>query len=216
MKKITFLLITLMAIGTFAMGETYPADGPKSYKALHDDPFGTPFINSVYLGLGYTYTNTNINIDLYEIEMDIQGDALTVLMGYNIYEFLAIEGRYSHTIGDLSISASGQIEGEKINEDGSLNDSMSNIALYLKPMYSSGMVTLYGLIGGGYISLPPTPDNSGSSFQWGVGMSWDAGDNLIINSQTSFFIDYVRLNDSSSSNIEGTIDAFTVGLTFQF
>ncbi len=214
MKKIAFLAVAVMATGTIATAESYPAEGSNSYQASQNnfDLIGTP-----YIGIGYSYMNTNMQTPIYgyNYDADIQGDAITLLAGYNINQYFAVEGRFSTTVGDLSLDVSSGGFNEGIDFEG----DMSNIALYLKPMYSSGKVTIYGLLGLGQVKLEDdsfASDNSESSFQWGLGLSFAGGEHLNI------FMDYTRFYDdaggfgNNASEIDFVVDSFNFGLAYKF
>ena len=214
MRKLTVLAVIVMATGTIATAESYSAEGPKSYQAMRDssDLIGTP-----YVGIGYSYMNTNMQTVAfgYSDEADIQGDAITLLAGYSFNKYIAVEGRYSRTLGDLSFDASfgGFNDGVDFSGD------MSNIALYAKPMYTSGKVGIYALLGLGQVKLKDDSfagDDSESSFQWGLGIGFAGGEHLDI------FMDYTRFYEDAggfghdSSEIDFVVDAFNFGLAYRF
>ncbi len=214
MKKLIFMAAAVIAIGTIATAESYPAEGLKSYQSMQDgfDLIGTP-----YVGIGYSYINTNMQTVAYGYndEADIQGDGITLLAGYNFNKYIAVEGRYSRTLGDLSFDASSGGFNNGVDFDG----DMSNIALYLKPMYLSGKVTIYGLLGLGQVKLEDDSfagDDSESSFQWGLGISFAGGEHLDI------FMDYTRFYEDAggfgndTSEIDFIVDAFNFGLAYRF
>ena len=214
MKKITISLVALLAICTYSSAQTFPADGINSYKALYDsENLGMQYTGIPYLGVGYSYMNTDVDISTFVgdgYNIDIHGNAVTLLAGYEINNYFAIEGRYSKTVNDLyiDIGALGSDTGDKFG------GSMSNLGLYLKPMYQSGRMGLYGLLGVGHVRFDI--DNIGNSseneFQWGLGMSFDAGKSFVGNSDVTFFVDYIRLNNDSYVNIGST----SFGLLFKF
>ncbi|MEA3456737.1 MAG: outer membrane beta-barrel protein [Campylobacterota bacterium] len=214
MKKLVFLVAVMAAIGTNAAAESYPAEGPDSYQASRDN---LELIGSAYVGMGYSYMNTNMQTPIYgyNYDADVQGDAITLLAGYNVNQYFAVEGRFTTTVGDLSLDVSSGGFNEGIDFSG----DMSNIALYLKPMYTSGQVTIYGLLGLGQVRLEDdsfASDDSESSFQWGLGLSFAGGEHLGI------FMDYTRFYDNSggfgndSSEIDFVVDAFNFGLAYKF
>ena len=222
MKKFTLSMVTIMAMSTFAMAQTYDAYGPNSYKETHDNDGSSVEYNemgSAYVGLGYSYMNNSLTLKNYfsgdRLDSDIQGNALTLLAGYNVNEYFALEGRYSNALGDLSVD--GSINGF----DGGMNlgGKMSNIAFYFKPMYTSDDVTFYGLLGYGKVKLELDSLSilTESNFQWGIGLSFDAGKYL-----DKFFIDYVRLYDDSAGSlnqgfdVDLSVDTFNVGVTYKF
>ncbi len=214
MNKFAFLAVCVMATGTIAIAESYPAEGPASYQATQDN---LGFIGTPYVGIGYSYMNTNMQTVAYgyKYEADVQGDAITLLAGYNFNQYVAIEGRFSKTIGDLSLDLSSG----GFNDGVDFGGDMSNIALYVKPMYTSGRVTIYGLLGLGQVTLKDdsfSEDDSESSFQWGLGLSFKGGEHLNI------YIDYTRFYedtvgyDDDISEIDYIIDSFNFGLAYKF
>ena len=209
MRSLTLSIIVVMAISTFATAETYDAYGPNSYKALHDTDSTLEYISRPYVGLGYSYMNANAKDNPNDYNVDLQGDAITILMGYNINQYFALEGRYTKTIGDLDLD----IDGSGTDIGGNYAGNMSNIALYLKPMYSSDIVTLYALLGIGHLDII---DDTYNKFQWGLGFSIDAGKDFIGNNDVTFFMDYIRFNDESEYGVDQVVDAFNFGLTYNF
>ena len=221
MKNFTLSLVAIMAMSTLAIAETYDAYGPDSYKAQHDNDGSIEFdkVGSAYVGLGYSYMNNSVTLKDYftreRYDGDIQGNAVTLLAGYNVNEYFALEGRYSNALGDLSIDGSMNEVDRGIN----LGGEMSNIAFYLKPMYTSDHVTLYGLIGYGKLNLDIDSISilTESNFQWGLGLSFNAGKYL-----DKFFIDYTRLYDNSAGSlnqgfdVDLAVDSFNFGLTYKF
>ena len=220
MKKFTLSMAAVMAMSTFAIAggdikEVEPAVAPVMEVAVVDD-------SSFYVGLGYSYMNWNgegseygdelaIAPILVPYEYDVSGNALTVLAGYNFNKYIAVEGRYSLTLGDLTMEEDG--DEEDIDAD------MSNIALYLKPMYPMGGLTLYGLLGYGQLTIEAEDGDelSESVFQWGLGASYAINDNVGV------FVDYTRLYDDTGFDGESefadediVVDSITVGVTYTF
>ena len=217
MKNLSLSIIAVMAMASVSMAETFPADGPKSYKALHDTEYSSlDYTGRPYVGIGYSYMNTNVSIA--PVDVDLQGNAVMLVGGYEINQYFAIEGRYSKTMNDLDVD----ITAPGIDEGGKLGGDISNFGLYLKPMYASGPFGLYGLLGVGHVkvSFDQVGSNSENEFQWGLGISFTAGQSFIGNSDVTFFADYTSLyHDSYNSyyyNIGTDIDAFSFGLNFKF
>ena len=213
MNKFIFLAACVVATSTIATAESYPAEGPASYQAAQDN---LGFIGTPYVGIGYSYMNTNMQAveNGYHYEADIQGDGITLFAGYNFNQYIAVEGRFSKTIGDLSLDLSSG----GFNNGVDFGGEMSNIALYAKPMYTSGKVTIYGLLGLGQITLKDdsfSEDDSENSFQWGLGLSFKGGEHLnIYIDYTRFYEDTVGYDDASE--IDFIIDSFNFGLAYKF
>ncbi len=204
MKNFTLSVVAVMAISTFAIADSYDAEGSGSY-ASHVAKDGS----GSYVGLGYSYMNANMQVSGYEADVD--GSALTLFAGYNFNNYIAVEGRYSGTVGDL------EYDDGFYTED--VDGDITNIALYLKPMYRTGGFTIYGLLGYGQVSLDDDSaydSDPESSFQWGVGFNFDIYNNM------ELFVDYTRLYDDNggfvdnTSDIDFRIDAFNFGATYKF
>jgi len=218
MKKFTLSVAAVMAMSTFAIagGDIAPVEEPMvevAAPAIDDSGF--------YVGLGYSYMMmekdwgdeiigiiTPSQIMGEGIE-EVTENAVLLLAGYNFNKYIAVEGRYTKGIGDLDSDMDGEIDGD-----------LSNIGLYLKPMYPLGGVTLYGLLGFGKVTLEEPDygiDNSESGFQWGLGASMEVTENVGV------FVDYTRLYDDTGfddtqffDGVDMTIDSVNVGVTYKF
>jgi opacity protein-like surface antigen len=127
-----------------------------------------------------------------------------IQVGYNFNEYIALEGRFSQTLGDLSIDHA---------PDGG---DLSNIALYVKPQYMVGdRFTLYGLLGYGQVTFDSgISDQSEDGFQYGAGISMMATDSI------GLYVDYTRLYDDDNFETvrhkDITVDAVNIGLYYSF
>ncbi len=145
--------------------------------------------------------------------------ALTLQAGYKINDYLALEGRYTHHVGDVEYDHGTD---HRVNESVDIDDyptDFTNIALYFKPSYSYEKVTAYALLGYGEVELTNIPlggvDRAEAGFQWGIGLTYEVNENL------SLFVDYVTLYDDKGFNYRATnsdikVDALTVGVSYRF
>ncbi|MFT7824119.1 MAG: porin family protein, partial [Sulfurimonas sp.] len=162
-----------------------------------------PMPGNFYLGLGYSYMNWESD------SMEVDGDAVTLVAGYNFNKYIGVEGRYSMTVGDLTASETGYPDRDS---------EISNLAIYLKPMLPLGGVTLYGLLGYGELTVDDDYEEaSESGFQWGAGAS------MAINERLSVFADYTCLYDDENFDNPfepNTADIYVysvnVGVTYNF
>ena len=222
MKKfILTMTIAVIALSTGAIAKSYPAYGPDSYKAIQEQRNSTtPYLGSPYLGIAYSYMNGNVDVPQViapiGFEADVQGDNLSIVGGYNFLSFLAVEGRYTKTIGDLDLSVSA--DGFDFDKGVQWGGNMTNVGLYFKPQYTSSNVTIYALLGMGHvkIDLDYMGEDSSTEFQWGAGISINAGNSFIGNSNLGLFLDYTRLYDGEFAQIDVVVDVVNVGLTFTF
>jgi opacity protein-like surface antigen len=157
-------------------------------------------MDGLYGGLGYTY----MMMDNAGIQGDVTGNGVTLLAGYNFNEYIGVEGRFSQTLGDLSV------------DNGPDGGDLSNVALYIKPQYMvADRLTLYGLLGYGQVTFDNgRSDQSEDGFQYGAGISVMATENVGI------YVDYTRLYDDDNFDAvihkDITVDAFNIGLTYNF
>jgi len=140
-----------------------------------------------YIGLGYSY----MNIDP-DNSSNADGDAILLLAGYNFNRYIGIEGRYS-----------------------GLTDCLENTAIYLKPMYPLGAISLYGLLGYGQVEYDNGRSLSESGFQWGIGASYEVHNNIDV------FVDYTNLYDDTGfddalPNQDVLSDSINVGFNYKF
>ena len=206
MKKIMMSVVSIVALSSLSVAGGGVAPPPLPPEIIVDD-------SSLYVGLGYSYMNIN---DQWSHDNggddDLNGNALTVLAGYNFNKYIAVEGRYSVVLGDMTAQFS---DG---SPDQDIDSELSNIGLYLKPMYPIGELTLYGLLGFGQVTLesPVTStEYSESGFQWGLGASYAVNENIGV------FVDYTRLYDDTAFDGESLandfiFDSITVGVTYTF
>ncbi len=200
MKKFNLSLVAVVAMSTFAIagGDIAPIIDPVIDEPTVEAPV-VPSIGSFYLGLAYSYMNVNKQEIGGPVEIDTSGNAYTLLAGYNINPYFAIEGRYSATVGDLNV--------DNGTTDTDVDADLSNMGLYIKPMYPITNFNLYALLGYGEVELE---DETESGFQWGLGASYSVNENIAV------FTDYTRLYDDSDDGADVVVDAFTVGLNYKF
>ena len=127
---------------------------------------------------------------------------VTLLAGYDINTYLAIEGRYTATVTQKHIS------------------EMSGISIFVKPQYDiSEELSVYGLLGYGKVNI----DNVGKQtnidvnkggFQWGLGTNYDVTDDA------SIFIEYVSLAKDMDGQFRTSnsadVDTVSIGLIYRF
>lgn len=207
MKK-TLLLSIVTSTLMIAGGDIEPVvDIPKVMEAT------TPaYKTGFYLGLGYS--TLELDEDDNGDNDNWTGDAYTLIAGYNYNQYLAVEGRYSSTVGDLSYESNG---ASSVDYDGTI----SNFAVYLKPQYPMGALSVYALLGYGQVSVDYTNEGGyegdQNSFQWGIGGAYSLTDSVDV------FVDYTQFyNDSSFddqlllSPNDYDINGLTFGVNYRF
>lgn len=140
-----------------------------------------------YAGLGYAYMNMDP-----DNSSEVNGDAVLLLAGYNFNQYIGVEGRYS-----------------------GLTDCLENSAIYLKPMYPMGGITLYGLLGYGQVDYDGGQSLSESGFQWGLGANHEITENIGV------FVDYTSFYDDTGfdgqlPNQDVLADSINIGFTYTF
>lgn len=211
--------LTLSGLAVMAMSSSGVAGG----SILNVVPAVEPVIavekesgKTFYAGAGYSFMNMNIkgtepiNAVAYPPllgKTDLSAHAMTLLAGYDFNRYLAVEGRYTFSLGDLDIDNNGG--------DGEIDADLSNLALYLKPMYPIGGLTIYGLLGYGQVTLDDGEAYSESGFQWGIGAAYNINDTIGV------FVDYTRLYDDKGFDMiwgdqDVVVDAVNVGVTYAF
>lgn len=216
MKKIILSLAAMSSLG-FAGGDIVPV------VAVADEIDETGF----YLGAGISAMssrNSAVSMDIFNVKpsQDRLGN-IDLLAGYNINNYLAVEGRYGFGITD---------------EDKVVMDRQWSI--FIKPMYKfeddedrengENYFAVYALLGYGGVSLSGVngviADVDDSGFQWGLGLSYTfretaRHDNYIYADSWTVYVDYTQLgNDLDGLYYDGArqvdADAFTVGLIYKF
>ena len=168
-------------------------------------------ISAFYIGIGASYLNLKDNTT----DESLTSLGATAQIGYRYNSYIGVEARYTQNVGDVDYDKGNTGFANNPNYP----TTASNIAIYLKPQYTLGDFTLYGLIGYGmvqYTDLPTgTKDRTESAFQWGIGAEYLIMDNI------SIFADYSRLYDGTgfdghvpSSDVYS--DVVTVGVSYFF
>ena len=200
-RNITISLVTMVAMA-HAGGDIAPME--PELEAL--DTTETPAeFTGFYAGLGFALVSAkedsaSLNFTAGERGQDRIGN-ITLLGGYNINEYVAIEARYTSAIASDDIA------------------TLSSAAIYAKPQYAvTEDIAVYGLLGYGQVSVDAVNgsnvDVSASGFQWGLGASWD------ITREISLYVDYSEL----ARDMDGTFltsnsfdaAAINVGMTYKF
>jgi len=193
----TAAALLLLTNFSYAGGDIAPQEPEVTMPDVMDEPVVSD--NYFYAGIGYSYMDMNDDT----LDTDITANAATFLAGYKFHQYLAVEGRYSLSVSDLDV------EGVDRSWD------MSNVAIYLKPQYAFEQVTVYGLLGYGEVTLDNGTSHSEDGFQWGLGASFSATENIDV------FVDYTRLYDDNgfdtfTANNDIIFDSVNVGVNYKF
>ena len=134
-----------------------------------------------------------------------RGYALTVMGGYYLNRYIGVEARYTATIGDVD-------EDTGIHPVTSKDRLLSNVGIYLKPMYNiTTGFSAYGLVGYGKAHAG---DLDESGVQWGLGAKYELANGV------GLFVDYMNLYDGDDFDGTNVKDAFfsttNVGASYTF
>ena len=204
MKNITLSVLVMMAIGniSYAGGDIAPVVEPEvTVPAINESVSESGF----YVGLGVSAVSTRESgLDFFSEKegQDRTGD-ITLLAGYDFNQYIAVEGRYMVSVTEEDIL------------------ERSSWGIYVKPQYPIYEdFKVYALLGYGGFDADgidgSTVNVDETSFQWGIGASYEVMDNI------SIFVDYLNIaNDvetttfiTSPSDVDS--DAITVGMTYKF
>jgi opacity protein-like surface antigen len=201
MNTIKLSAVALLLTSTLAIAGGKLVEAPKSDVIEIPEPALTGF----YAGLGYSCLQMDLDV---EPGLDVRAmTALSLNAGYNFNQYLAVEGRYTVNVGDLDV--------ETWYSDTEESWDMSNIGLYLKPQYTMGMFTVYGLLGYGQLTLDDGNEYSVDGLQYGAGV------NIMATNNMSVYVDYRRLYneedfDGLSPNDDVSANSYTLGVNYHF
>jgi opacity protein-like surface antigen len=163
-----------------------------------------PEKSGVYIGLGYSC----MQVAMDNPDEEFMGDEVSANVGYKFNENLAIEARYTTSIGDIQYS--------RWDADYGIKDSkLSNMGIYLKPQINLAGLGIYALLGYGQVDMEDGADSfSEDGFQYGVGTTFNI-------SEVAMFVDYRRLYDADgfgelTKTQETAVNSFTLGLNYEF
>ncbi len=136
------------------------------------------------------------------------GYGVTLVGGYYFNKYVGIEARYMRTLSDLDIDSSRPIV--------TTTDTLENVGLYVKPMYSvTTGFALYGLAGYGQSTYcNASGDYVEDGFQWGLGAKYELANGV------GFFVDYLDIYSDDNFDTLNVPDVSfggtTVGATYTF
>ncbi len=170
--------------------------------------------SSFYVGIGYGFGTASATDGGYNdfghtiTVLDEQTmDNITFQAGYNINEFVAVEGRYNYGI-DQDIGYGTDI-------------SLDTFAVYVKPQYPiTPEVSVYGLLGYAWNTGYQTgeADYDFDGFAYGVGAKYAVAENVeVFADYTSVYDDNDILEyDTFTIDSDREVYNVTVGVTYKF
>lgn len=153
--------------------------------------------DGLYLGGALSYLRMN------EV-VETRGHALTLLGGYYLNKYLGLEARYTRTLTD--------IDEDQGAVTVSVDRALSNLGIYVKPMYNiTTGFSAYGLVGYGKSEVGNLEE---SGVQWGIGTKYELANGV------GFFFDYMSFYDDDNFDTIQAQDVFfnstNVGATYTF
>ncbi|MBN2824855.1 MAG: outer membrane beta-barrel protein [Campylobacterales bacterium] len=210
MKKLWVVCSTLLALSSAYAQQDVVTKAKADLNALEVEELSDNF---VYIGVGVS--SMALNDDATKEEYSALSK--TIQIGFQVGEYMAVEGRYISQISSVKYSAgtTANVDNDDVDTD------FSNIGIYFKPIYPIERFAIYGLLGYGRLELTNLVDLTGvvadhsvTSFQWGLGMKFNVMDRLII------YGDYMSLYNNSGFGtlLAGTDvgDTVTFGLSYRF
>ena len=208
MKKIVLSVCTVAAMSSLLVAggdieEVIPVVGPIVEE-----------LSGFYLGGGLAAVvahDSAVDIELFDGTDDDSNDRLgniTLLAGYDFNQYIAVEGRYTTSIFDEDVT------------------EMDGWSLFVKPQYlfDNSNFKLYALLGFGGVTIDGIDayyaDIDDTGFQWGIGAAYSFGEYMEDNN-LAVFVDYTSLATEmegvfTNGALETDVDAFTLGVTYQF
>ncbi len=208
MKKIVLSVCTVAAMSSLLVAggdieEVIPVVGPIVEE-----------LSGFYLGGGLAAVvahDSAVDIELFDGTDDDSNDRLgniTLLAGYDFNQYIAVEGRYTTSIFDEDVT------------------EMDGWSLFVKPQYlfDNSNFKLYALLGFGGVTIDGVDayyaDIDDTGFQWGIGAAYSFGEYMEDNN-LAVFVDYTSLATEmegvfTNGALETDVDAFTLGVTYQF
>jgi len=220
-KRIALSIVTMACVSSFAvaggdMKEVEPAVEPV-IPMVEEDSSG-PYLGLALSTVSVRPSSETLNFISEEDHQDRLGN-ITLVAGYNFNAYFAIEGRYTDSFTQEDIV------------------EMDGWSIFAKPQYPvTEEVSVYGLLGYGNVNVNSTPSTvyvngiglttdvgtDESGFQWGLGLSYQMMENIVV------YLDYTSLADGADglwyhngdprdtppNSID--VDALTIGVNYKF
>ena len=189
---------TILSLAVVAAMTTAAVAGPavETYEAPVDN-------SSFYLGLGYGFGTTEYSADngYNYIGDSIDTDNITLQAGYNINQYVAVEGRM----------------GLGLDNEDFYDAGVDSVSLFVKPQYPvTPEFSVYALIGYSWNTFysDVTDDVDADGFAWGLGAKYEVVENVEV------FADYTSLysDTETSGNVDVDEDIYSVnvGVSYKF
>lgn len=165
--------------------------------------------SGLYLGLGYASTNIDLDIKVDDKDkqklIDASTDSVLLLVGYDFNNYMGIEGRYYLNASSVGFNY--------YVGDTPLTYKAESFALYAKPQYNFGLITLYALAGVTFndytVNTILGGDQNDALFSWGGGAKFNVTQSL------GLFVDYTDLGESTKFTTTN-LSSVNIGVSYRF
>ena len=197
-----------MSIAAISAVATMAVAGPgvvEAYQPVED-------FSSAYVGAGFGFGTAEASASSYQIDVtDSQTvDNISLQAGYNINQYVAVEGRYNFGIDEDIVYVDGYTD----------TVSVDTFAVYVKPQYPiTPELSVYGLAGYAWNDLNSLDgDITADGFAWGLGAKYEVVENVEV------FVDYTSVYDDVETfdtdfgliDVDQSIYNVTVGATYKW
>ncbi len=203
MKRVKQSIAAVLLSSAYALagGNVAPIEEP----VIEVPAVVEPELSGFYAGIGYSCLQMGLDVPYLDMRAMTAG---SVTAGYNFNKYVAIEGRYTASVGDITVKT--------VNDKSDTGDiDLANVGLYVKPQYSINNFGIYALLGYGQFTLKNASSFSEAGFQYGAGL------NAMVARNVDIFIDYRRLYDDTGFDDfdldrEVMANSYTVGVNYHF
>jgi len=182
---------------------------------VYDEPIieeSTPIVtqkkSNFYIGVGVG----KFNLKNHHTDEELKSTTASIKVGYDINQYVAIEGRYNRGMKDADYK-----HGNQGTTNHSTDSKFTNTAAYIKVGYPIGSFKPYALVGYGQTKITnlSNSDRKESNIQYGAGAEYH------INDAVSISADYIRAYDDDgfdgrSKDDKIKVDLLNVGVAYHF
>lgn len=163
--------------------------------------------SGLYVGLGYASTNIDLTINGLDDDkqkiLDSSTDSVILMAGYDFNNYFGVEGRYYLNVSSIAFDY----------QFGSGTYKAESFALYAKPQYNLGLITLYALAGVTFndytVNTLLGGDTNDALFSWGGGAKFNVTQSL------GLFLDYTDLGESTDFTTTN-LSSVNLGVSYRF
>jgi len=176
-----------------------------AFNLLSANEIKSSFLNNLYFGIGFG----DYKVSVANSNEDLKKSTTTLIAGYNVNRYVAIEGRYSFSLGNSTLYVLQNTKPTKTK--------FSNLSIFTKLSYPIDTFKPYLLIGYGKTKLT----NIVKSNRVEYSIEYGIGANYVLNNNLELFTEYVRLYnhkgfDGRAKSSKVKISLFSAGIKYNF